>query len=470
VSGWFLLVSAIGAWFTFNAFVPMRRSLPLLPSFLAAWLTGELAPHHLVWQAVATAYFVWRGALDHWTGVLALALTVGSWAGLVVLIARSFAAASTTEAALRDGLGHDYLRHIAPDRAARYDQRLPWRQLAMPFRIRFRDVARVRGVTFATVGRRHLDLDVLRPRGDVHGAPCLLYVHGGGWVLGLKDRQGLPFLTHLASRGWVCFVPDYRLSPRATFPDHLIDVKRALHWVREHAAEFGGDPRFVAVSGNSAGGHLSSLLALTANDPEYQPGFEDADTNVEACVPYYGVYDFTNRAGTGAGRDLIRFLERVVMKTSFKRDREAFSKASPIDRVHVGAPPFFVIHGSLDNLASVGDARLLVDALRAVSSQPVAYAELPAAQHAFDGFPSIRTVFVVRAVERFLDWVYTRWRAESAPAGMASGVGPDVVSGQREDRGDTVADGDRATEDDGLRGREALDLGRGHAGQRGRSG
>ena len=95
---------------------------------------------------------------------------------------------------------------------------------------------------------------------------------------------------------------NYALSPKATFPDHLIDVKRALAWVKEHIAEYGGDPGYVVISGGSAGGHLSSLAALTPNRPEYQPGFEAVDTTVQACVPFYGVYDFTNRDGIRGAR------------------------------------------------------------------------------------------------------------------------------------------------------------------------
>ena len=60
-------------------------------------------------------------------------------------------------------------------------------------------------------------------------------------------------------------------------------VKRALAWVKQHIAEYGGDPDFIAITGGSAGGHLSSLAALTPNYPQFQPGFEDADTRVQAA-------------------------------------------------------------------------------------------------------------------------------------------------------------------------------------------
>ena len=110
----------------------------------------------------------------------------------------------------------------------------------------------------------------------------LLQIHGGAWVIGNKRQQALPLMHHLAAHGWVCVAANYRLSPRATFPDHLIDVKLALGWIHEHIDSYGGDPEFVAITGGSAGGHLASLAALTANHPEYQPGFEPAETSVKS--------------------------------------------------------------------------------------------------------------------------------------------------------------------------------------------
>jgi len=223
--------------------------------------------------------------------------------------------------------------------------------------------------------------------------------------MGDKERQGLPLLYHLAAAGWVCVSINYRLSPRSTFPDHLVDVKRAIAWVKDHIAEYGGDPGFLAITGGSAGGHLASLAALTAGDPELQPGFTGADTKVAACVPFYGVYDFTNRSGQGRA-DFVRFLERRVLKKRFAAEREAFERASPMSRVHAGAPPFLVVHGTHDTLVPVADARLFVELLRQASGAPVGYIELPQAQHAFEVFSSVRTAYVIRGAARFLAFVY----------------------------------------------------------------
>jgi len=417
--GLFLAVSLVGAAFTFNAFRPSRRWQTLGVSFFAGWLTGELALFHLVWQVAATAGLVWLGALDAWPGFVGLGISIASWAGLVWLQIGALRSAHVIEDALREGLGPEYRTQIAPGLAERLASRPSRLQLLLPLYLRDRRVERIRNVQYAPgAGRRHR-LDVYRPREGVTNAPVLLQIHGGAWVIGDKAQQGLPLMLHLAARGWVCVANNYRLSPRAKFPEHLVDCKLALRWVREHVSEYGGNPDFVVVTGGSAGGHLSSLLALTPNDPAYQPGFEETDTTVSACVPFYGVYDLVElfEQHGGPARGAARF-ERMVMGTSLSEDRAAFERASPIAHVSEDAPPFFVVHGTSDNLVPVDQARRFVAALRDRSRAPVLYAEVPGASHAFEIFHSIRTAYAVLGVERFLAWLYSAYRARhpEAPA------------------------------------------------------
>ena len=258
-------------------------------------------------------------------------------------------------------------------------------------------------------------------RADLAGdarAPVILQVPGGGWATGKKEGQAYPLLAHLASRGWVCVAVNYRLSPRATWPDHIVDLKRAIAWVKANIGDLGGDPEFLALTGGSAGGHLSALAGLSINDPLFQPGFADADTTVQAVVPLYGVYDFTNHDQTGRA-DLIDFLARVVMKSDLADDRDRWEAASPVCRVSPDAPPFFVIHGTNDALVPVEQARAFVEALRKESLNPVVYAELPRTEHAFDNFGSVRTAHTVHAIERFLAVVYGDTRR---PVGSRRGI------------------------------------------------
>ncbi len=410
ISWLFLLVSLVGAAFTYNAlrphFTSPRRAVL---SFFAGWLTGELALHHVAIQAVLTVGFIWMGALAHWPGVAGLAITIASWIGLVATWLHGRSARQIVADALTQGLGDGYGDNILPELSARLAAEIAWRRLIVPLPLRPRDVERVRNIVYATVDGIKLRLDVYRPRKRDGACPTLLQVHGGAWILGNKDQQGLPLMLHLAARGWVCVSVNYRLSPRATFPDHLVDLKYALKWIREHIAEYGGDPDFVVATGGSAGGHLASLVALTANDPEYQPGFEDVDTSVRGCVPFYGVYDFTDRFGLHRHDGLRRLLERRVMKRKLRDDPRAYEKASPMCRIHPGAPPFFVIHGDRDTLAPVEEARRFVEELRRGAHDKIAYAELPGAQHAFEIFPSLRAALVIQGVERFLAHLYSEY-------------------------------------------------------------
>jgi acetyl esterase/lipase len=274
--------------------------------------------------------------------------------------------------------------------------------------LRRRGVRYARGVMYSREGRRRLKLDIYMPAAPADGPrPAIVQVHGGGWIIGSRHEQAIPLLTHMSANGWVGFNIDYRLSPRATWPDHIVDVKRAIAWVREHAEEYGVDPSFVVITGGSAGGHLSALAALTANDPAFQPGFEDADTSVAACAPFYGVYDMVDEDGLHL-KAVHRVLERLVFKSSKRDDPEPFRAASPVHRVHPDVPPMFVVHGELDSLIQVEEARRFVAALREVSREPVLYAEMKGGQHAFDLVASWRTIPVIEAVERFFVTVYRR--------------------------------------------------------------
>ena len=221
--------------------------------------------------------------------------------------------------------------------------------------------------------------------------------------------DGFPFHAPLtrfaAASGAIVVSVDYRLAPEHPYPAALDDVMAVLSWLYENAELLGGDPDRICITGGSAGGHLSSLAALTANDPEYQPGFEAVDTRVRACVPFYGVMDFSDRNGVYPNDKLSRLLEKKVMKGSKDEIPEDWDRASPIMRVRSDAPPFFVVQGDVDNLVPVEDARQFVSALREKTESPVAYAEIPGAQHAFEMFPSLRSLHVVNGVHRFLAWL-----------------------------------------------------------------
>lgn len=410
----FVRRQVVTAALTANAIRPLPGFRAGIPAFFAGWLTGELAPQ-VLGLTVADAAAHATGPRRDLRG---LALAGLSTAGLSYLIRQSRQAVSDVEDALTEGLGVDYVEQLDA-RPTPAELATPWRRVANPFA--FRRAAReagvevTRNIPFAPYGQRGmLDIytSVVTPPS---GAPVLLQVHGGGWTIGKKEQQGLPLMQHMAAKGWVCVAINYRLAPKHLWPAQIVDVKAAIAWIKDNIEGYGGDPDYIAITGGSAGGHLTALAAVTPNDPDFQPGFEEADTAVQAAVPYYGVYDLAGASGLKSAR-LLRdtFLAPRVFGKDPVADLATFEAASPLVRVTADAPDMFVVHGAQDTLVDVAQARAFVEALRATSKRSVTYAEMPGAQHAFDIFPSIRSQHLVRATDRFLHWHWNGWRREQS--------------------------------------------------------
>ncbi len=386
-----------------NAVRPMPGRWAGIPAFALGWPVSELAPHLLGTSLLDTAAELTvrrRKSAPSTTGLVAAAAAAGL---LGYAIARSRRLGTELDEALRESIGEDYL--TALDLPGPVDLRLPRGSIARPFRFRQHDVEVIRNVPYTEGGRR-AHLDIYKPRDrDLTDAPVLIQIHGGGWTIGTKEEQGLILMNRMAQRGWICIAANYRLAPKHRFPTQIVDVKRAIAWVHENIAQYGGDPSYVAITGGSAGGHLAALAALTPGLPDYQPGFEEADTSISACVPFYGIYDLAGLTETRAAVDMRdRFFAPWVFNMDPQTDLDEFVRASPLAHVDENAPDFFVIHGRNDTLAPVAQARALVAALRDRSKATVTYAEVPGAQHAFDVFSSIRSQHTIGAVQRWLQW------------------------------------------------------------------
>ena len=387
---------------TANALRPARNLRGGVLSFLVGWTTVEFAPHLLALQVADTAAHVAGRRRSR----LGLAVAALSAAGLVREIVLSRATGLHLSTAATSSLGELEGLDFTPAKA----ERGAWRSQVNPLPRPDRRVRVARDIAYGDAPRHRLDIYSARtpasgPDQAAGPAPVLLQVHGGGWVLGNKEQQAVPLMQHMAAAGWICVAINYRLAPRDPFPAQIIDVKRALAWVKEHIADYGGDPDYVVITGGSAGGHLAALAALTPNDPDFQPGFEEADTSVAAAAPIYGVYDFAGATGLASAigmRDV--FLAPRVLRTTYEREPERFEAGSPLLRITPDAPDFFVVHGAADSLVDVGQARLFVEELRRHSSAHVVYAELPGAQHAFDIFNTTRTGHMVRALANYLTW------------------------------------------------------------------
>jgi acetyl esterase/lipase len=294
-------------------------------------------------------------------------------------------------------LGAGWRSEIDAGMVGRLRRRLPISRILFgPFFVRRRDVRHVANVPYGDAGRRNL-LDVYHHPGTPSGGPVLVYLHGGGFRSGRKNREARPLLYRLASQGWVCISANYRLAPAARFPEYLVDVKKAIAWARDHGHVYGADTALVFVAGSSSGGHLALLAGLTPSDPSFQPGFERADTSVAAVISLYGYYG--------------------------PIDTSASRPSTPFAYVRPDAPPFFVAHGDHDTLVPVEGARRFQATLRQVSSQPVVYPELPGAQHTFDLFHSIRFETLIDGIEAFAAWVRSTDGRRIAETGHGQPIG-----------------------------------------------
>ncbi|MCA1661148.1 MAG: alpha/beta hydrolase fold domain-containing protein [Novosphingobium sp.] len=201
---------------------------------------------------------------------------------------------------------------------------------------------------------------------------------------------------------WVCVDANYRLGPKDRFPAMLTDVLRAIAWTKAHIAEHGGDPARVALTGGSAGGHLTALGALAHDRAEAKPGFADVDCAVCAAVPCYGRFDFTDRQELwGRNHESMRRFEADKVMPA-DADDALWDLASPIALVRGDAPPMLVVHGCHDTLIPYEEGAAFAHAQREAGGS-VDHIELAGGQHAFDMMQSALTWGHVRALRHWLE-------------------------------------------------------------------
>jgi len=359
ISALFLVWFFAASLWTINA---LRRPTPPGKRFPPLWLPGmivsELAPWYLLVRAMVAAIFYWLGGAQHPVGRLGFWLFALSELGLLVLIWRSVVSTRRT------GSGISVLTLF------KVWERLP------------RDARKTEEVHYWD----DLTLDVYARPGLV-AAPTLIYVHPGSWMRGRPGRQARAMFHRLVEADWVILDIRYPLSPDATFPEHLVGVKRAIAWARDGGTEFGVDPTRIAISGGSSGAHLAALASLTWDHRDLQPGFAAADTSVIACMPFYGIYDLLVRNPT---RYDWPFVARYVMKAHPADAPDLYRLGSPVDQVRADAPPFHVIHGEFDSIVLPTESRHFVDALKDANAE-VTYSEIRGAQHGFDAIASLRS-------------------------------------------------------------------------------
>ena len=212
-------------------------------------------------------------------------------------------------------------------------------------------------IVFAEHDGVKLLADLYSPK-DLDAAPVLVGVHGGGWQVGSRK-----FYTnwgpYLAKNGYAVFSIEYRLMKPGvkTYPGAVYDVKAAVQYARAKARELGIDPERIGMIGDSAGGHLSALVALAGEEPLYSSEYKSdpnagVSAKVKAVVGVYAVYDMTAQWQ----HDLLaRPLDNISEKflgTAPHTDRKVFFEASPISYAVTSknSTRFLLVHGTDDDI------------------------------------------------------------------------------------------------------------------------
>ncbi len=194
---------------------------------------------------------------------------------------------------------------------------------------------------------------IYTPAGD-GPLPALVYIHGGGWVLGDLQMTDAICRTVANRAGCVVVSVDYRLSPEYKFPIPLDDCYAAFTWVAENAASIGVDPSRIAIGGDSAGGNLSAAITLRARD-------EDGPAIVFQLLVYpvtnhdfgTGSYE-VNRDGYLLTKDMMVWFWDHYLNDASDSDNPLVSPLRAKDLE--GLPPAFVLTAEFDPLRDEGEA------------------------------------------------------------------------------------------------------------------
>lgn len=213
---------------------------------------------------------------------------------------------------------------------------------------------RDRGAAKVASGLRYGDdprqtMDVYGPAGAAD-LPVLVFFYGGGWDSGSKDVYGWAAQA-LAARGFVVFVPDYRVVPQVRFPSFIEDAAAATGRAGELAATYGGDAGRLGVLGHSAGAHLAMMIAL---DRRYMAAVDRPDL-IRAAAGLAGPYDFLP-------------FDVAASQNAFGRAPDP-TLTQPVTFARADAPPLWLGHGTADTVVHAEDTTILNDRMQAVGGR-----------------------------------------------------------------------------------------------------
>jgi acetyl esterase/lipase len=225
-------------------------------------------------------------------------------------------------------------------------------------------------VIYKTVGKRELEFDMYYPKsGTTKPCPVIVYTHGGGWAAGSRFGAAsggfAPLFKALTKAGFCIVSVDYRLARKGTgvrMRDCVIDSKDALRYLAKNRDALSIDPKQVFVFGDSAGGHIAQMLALSPSTSlKGDSSLADVVYQIVAGVSWYGPCDFENTSlfnhdNRPNFRD--RFGPRIIgdSKEAPEEKLRLYREMSPVNYLKKDSPPLFMIQGDKDTTIPVKHA------------------------------------------------------------------------------------------------------------------
>lgn len=381
------LLIGIGCFLSLWIIVP-APTFALLPLGVGA---PEISPGLMVLNAIAlllTVLYTSRKAAFR-------VMLVGSILGLVLSslpLLQLPNAIKQANAAMQASLGVGYLAKVPAKQQTQFRPH-PFSFVSFIRQIPLGKIRQDLEIPFAQPDGEPLTLNLYRPA-QTGTYPAVVVIYGGAWQRG-QPSSNTQFSHYLAARGYVVWAISYRHAPRYQFPAQLEDVRSALSFIKDHAAEYETDPNRVALLGRSAGGHLAMLS-----------GYDAGDIPIRAVVNYYGPVDLATGYYDPPFPDPIDV--KAVLKTFIGGNPQQFpdryKQASPTHFVKPNLPPSLLIYGGQDHLVQAKFGRSMRQKLHAQGNTAVMI-EIPWAEHAFDAiFSGVSNQFALYYTERFLAW------------------------------------------------------------------
>lgn len=255
-----------------------------------------------------------------------------------------------------------------------------------------------RDVPYVSGGGPRQTLDVFFPAKAEKPLPLVVWIHGGAWRAGSKERTpALPLLGD----GFAVASVTYRFSQDAPFPAQIEDCRAAIRWLRAHAGELNIDPSRIGVWGSSAGGHLVALLGTTGDRKEWDKGENlDHSAHVQAVCDWFGPSELLTMGAQSApgGRiqhDAPDSPESRLIGGAVQDNKDKARAASPLTYVSPDDPPFLIMHGDADPVVPHQQSVLLNDALTK-AGVPSRLETLAGSGHGDRGFRAPETFRTVR--------------------------------------------------------------------------